>query len=670
MQNLSFFIILGCFPFLCFGSINTDSLIQVLPQLEGIEKVDALNELSRELRYSRSEEAMNYANQSLVLAQKINYVLGEGEANLRLGILHTLKADYVNSDEYANKAIKNFQTVKNASGIAKSWNTLGMNERERGNYNSALSFFNKAKELSETLSDTVGVSKLEANIGAVFFYKGDYKNALSSYLKLINLAKQSNDKALWANALSNAAMVYSFQDEFQKALELYFEAYNLNDEIDNLYLKGNNLSGMGTIFKRLEMHDEAIEHINKAIEIYEIAGHKKQLSSAINNLGWVYFDLEDYSKAMEYYTKAYELKKEAGIVNTGMVKNNIASVYLKEGKYNEALQLLKSALENDSIQNRSYNLGMHYTRLGELFFEQQALKKAKGYFLKAFDTWKDGRQLTELATTSKALSAIYEKEENFKEALKYQTIYKNSQDSIFNQKQQNELTRLLIEQQRKQKDIELKQAGKDILQAKEKLRTQNILWTLIVFSTLLVSSWWWFKKFRLRSEKSKLQSDILEKQSTINEITQVQKDMESTIEKKNLEIAFLSLNSIQKDDFIRQFTKNIQLFTEKYPDNTEAQKMLRVLHIQNVNNQGWEHFKNAFEQLYPSFFENLFKRFPTLTNKEIRYCALTKMHIPLEDIALILGVSSSAVHKARYRLRKKFTLQRTQTLEHFLSSIQ
>lgn len=85
--------------------------------------------------------------------------------------------------------------------------------------------------------------------------------------------------------------------------------------------------------------------------------------------------------------------------------------------------------------------------------------------------------------------------------------------------------------------------------------------------------------------------------------------------------------------------------------------------------KGWEAFKREFVQYNPNYLEALKAEFPSLTASELRLCALIKTNLSLKETAEILGVSVTTVKMARYKLRKKFGLNRSDNLVDFLYSI-
>jgi len=83
----------------------------------------------------------------------------------------------------------------------------------------------------------------------------------------------------------------------------------------------------------------------------------------------------------------------------------------------------------------------------------------------------------------------------------------------------------------------------------------------------------------------------------------------------------------------------------------------------------WENFKFYFEQINPSFIHILQESFPNLNNNDIRLIAFIRLSLNTGEIATLLRVSSSSIHKARYRLKKKLSLEKEIDLDRYLLNL-
>jgi DNA-binding CsgD family transcriptional regulator len=67
----------------------------------------------------------------------------------------------------------------------------------------------------------------------------------------------------------------------------------------------------------------------------------------------------------------------------------------------------------------------------------------------------------------------------------------------------------------------------------------------------------------------------------------------------------------------------------------------------------WDDFKLHFEQVHPSFFENLIAAHPSLTTYELRLYAYFHINLSTKEIAALLNIAPASVRQAKTRLHKK-----------------
>lgn len=87
------------------------------------------------------------------------------------------------------------------------------------------------------------------------------------------------------------------------------------------------------------------------------------------------------------------------------------------------------------------------------------------------------------------------------------------------------------------------------------------------------------------------------------------------------------------------------------------------------NSNLWQEFEVVFELVNSDFFESLTNKFPNISLNEKKLCALLKLNMSSKDISMITFQSIQAIKKARYRLRKKFELERDDDLVKFIENL-
>ena len=95
-------------------------------------------------------------------------------------------------------------------------------------------------------------------------------------------------------------------------------------------------------------------------------------------------------------------------------------------------------------------------------------------------------------------------------------------------------------------------------------------------------------------------------------------------------------------------------------DAGQIKKELVNLKIQLINavssDADWDNFSLFFEKVNPNFFIRLKEKYPNISNKDEKLCALIRLNMDINEAASVLNVDSNSIRMARYRLRKKMGL--------------
>ena len=148
--------------------------------------------------------------------------------------------------------------------------------------------------------------------------------------------------------------------------------------------------------------------------------------------------------------------------------------------------------------------------------------------------------------------------------------------------------------------------------------------------------------------------------------------MKTKLNYKNSEIQKFALHIVEKNEFIGDISKQIDKLKADVKDPLIADKVRdlssKVKYSLSVNSERQE-FQKHIEQLNSEFFRRLEQQFPAITASEKKLTALLRLELSSKEIASILNISAKSVDMNRYRLRKKFEIQKDDSLSSFISNI-
>ncbi|HEX5170824.1 MAG TPA: triple tyrosine motif-containing protein, partial [Cyclobacteriaceae bacterium] len=201
---------------------------------------------------------------------------------------------------------------------------------------------------------------------------------------------------------------------------------------------------------------------------------------------------------------------------------------------------------------------------------------------------------------------------------------------------------------------------------------------VLLFSALMVRRK--IEKVRLKTqeeerEKRKVLELELERMTLAREKEAIKKDkdqLEEDVIYKSKELANYTMLLIKKRELLAEIQESLKDLRENVRNDSSRQKMRDLVRKIKVNLESEEHlqiFEANFERVHHEFFVELKTAYPDLTQKELRLCAFVRMNLTNKEIASILNISVRGVETARYRLRKRLSLNHKDDMAGFLEKL-
>ncbi len=407
--------------------------------------------------------------------------------------------------------------------------------------------------------------------------------------------------------------IYIDNGEAQLALQLLQKAagYHFCKKIDEYYCWGN----IGLTYYNLGKTSEALDASFKALEIIKQTGDSAEIVSMLGNIGTIYLKHGDYRSALGFLNRDYE-----GSIRYGRWESAIAvqimkaKSYLHLGNSDSAGIALKTADSIDRYcQCSSYGAKKEY-------YEQ--------------------------------LSKWYSREKNWPEYVKSIDsfiYYANKLNSEARTTISNFLgTELKVASNMHAAKMQLVESER-----KRQLLVRNLI-IVIIISVLLVVLLALNADRRRRKAEQKIYALNLE-----NARKQLDNYLENIRTKNQL------LEELQEQ--IDQYRSEQRTGTQ--PQSIDIELASRIEQASLITEEGWIEFTNLVEQVHQHFFVKLNVIFPNLTPAEVRLITLIKLKFSIKESASMLGISADSVRKARYRLKKKLSLEEDNSLDEMIYNI-
>lgn len=173
---------------------------------------------------------------------------------------------------------------------------------------------------------------------------------------------------------------------------------------------------------------------------------------------------------------------------------------------------------------------------------------------------------------------------------------------------------------------------------------------------------------KYRKEKSIIyknkDEEIKIKDKEINKLEN--EKLKTEINLKNDQLTTITMHLVKNNDFIQDIQDKIISSLDQTDSKKELKKIIKTIDSELSNNDSWDQFAYHFDQVHGNYLKKLSENNIKLSPREIKLAAFLRMNMSSKEISKMLNITSRGVELARYRLRKKLKLKRTQNLVEYL----
>jgi ligand-binding sensor domain-containing protein/DNA-binding CsgD family transcriptional regulator len=185
------------------------------------------------------------------------------------------------------------------------------------------------------------------------------------------------------------------------------------------------------------------------------------------------------------------------------------------------------------------------------------------------------------------------------------------------------------------------------------------------------------KDRELKEQREKhLQESLVAEQEIIrlkNEKLEIEVQRnKAELESKSKELAAIAMQITNKNEILNQIKIKLEKVHQKMiheQSKKQVSEVIKTIKGDILREDDWDKFEVHFDQVHEDFLKRLRINYPALTPKDLRLCAYLRMNLSTKEIAPLLNISVRGVEISRYRLRKKFDIERVENLIDFLMNV-
>ena len=333
---------------------------------------------------------------------------------------------------------------------------------------------------------------------------------------LLNVLKSTPNDTSKVNLLLKVGYIYS-NTKPDTALYNYNMALSSANKANSIKHIGICYNNIGRIHQVMGAYDKAIEYFLKSLKIRTKLGDKNGMCGCYINLGNTQFNKGDYTNALVFYIKSLKVYEELGNKEgLGIVYNNIGKVYAKQGRYDKSMEFYLKSLK---ICEESKNKSGMATVLANIASSCILIKKYNEgiiYAQKGLNIAIEIRALPRQKAIYNILTSVYDSLHDYKNAYKYHLLYKQINDSIFNQESSEQINNLQIkyETEKKEQEILLKDKDLEVKDLKISRMSYYFMLSLVIVLIALFIGFYIVRKnkFQLLIKNIKIEQKLLQSQ--------------------------------------------------------------------------------------------------------------------------------------------------------------
>lgn len=146
------------------------------------------------------------------------------------------------------------------------------------------------------------------------------------------------------------------------------------------------------------------------------------------------------------------------------------------------------------------------------------------------------------------------------------------------------------------------------------------------------------------------------------------KRMDIELEHREKEITKSAMRIVRYNEILEDLNTEIEKL--EYKDKKNLIGVISRIRKALNKEADWENFETKFDSIHNDFFKTIQKKYPNLTQAELKHLAYIRMNLSSAEISNLMEVKTESLRTLRYRLKKKLNLNEDIDLRDFTCNIE
>ena len=416
----------------------------------------------------------------------------------------------------SEEALSTAQKINYTSGEAYAMANIGYYQTQEGKVKEGDSLLKCADSLAQKSGDSNLIGVVFYRIGARLVNLGNQEEGMSHLFKAEERFEKSNDYKRLAQCQTSIANYYQINfSNYPAAMEYLLKASESAEKANTPEMFYKVWNGLSNLYFYLGDFENSLVYLKKAGEEVKKAGADISKTSLLNDMGEIYRLTGKYPEAIQAYKQALEANTAGPAAD--IYESNLADVYTRLNDLSQAFQYGFSSLAKARQIQDTYNLAWIYGILARAYLKKGMTDSSILYAREGLDIASKMGSIEFMRDNAAALAEAYAYKKDFPNAYKYHIQYINYRDSMVNTEVGNRAAVLQYSN-----DLEKKQAQIVQLNQQKKIQKGFLSSVVIVLALILLTAILLLRNNRQKQKANKL----LRKQK--QEIDTKAKDLEQS----------------------------------------------------------------------------------------------------------------------------------------------
>lgn len=292
------------------GQKNLDSLKTLLGQddIPDMERVDILNDLGYENWIMDTERSLDYGNQALKLAEKLDYLPGMAKARRIIGVSYWAQGTPKLALENLVEARSIYEKIGDDVGRANCFLNIGMVYADIDEFAKARELYEKAIEMFTALDMKDRIATTYTKMADIFLVQDGLYDAKRFLDNALAIHSENRFTYGMSEVHNRLGRLFMEQGELEQAEYHIRQSTILGKEVGDEDGKMSNLILFGQLLRRQNEFEASEIHLKLALAGADKKNLKKYKLNALRELKLLKKQEGELEESLEYYDRYIALK--------------------------------------------------------------------------------------------------------------------------------------------------------------------------------------------------------------------------------------------------------------------------------------------------------------------------------------------------------------------------